>query len=132
MIGWDAVGDGSIYSQWANSGDPPEVVWRDANRLRDQFRQSVDYSLQVAFSYAEQQYPNAPLIIILGDHEPARFVSQMPGRDVAVHFIGTPEQIAAIDQWQWTPGLVPAQDLPVWPMAQFRDQFINAFSEISP
>jgi len=132
VIGWDAVGDGSIYSQWANSGDPPEVVWRDANRVRDQFRQSVDYSLQVAFSYAEQQYPNAPLIIILGDHEPARFVSQIPGRDVAVHFIGTPEQITAINQWQWTPGLVPAQDLPVWPMAQFRDQFINAFSEISP
>jgi hypothetical protein len=132
VIEWDAVGDGSIYSQWAKSGDPPEVVWRDANYVRDQFRQSVDYSLQVAFSYAEQQYPNSPLIIILGDHEPARFVSQVSGRDVAVHFIGTPEQIAAIDQWQWTSGLVPAPDLPVWPMAQFRDQFINAFSKIAP
>lgn len=132
VIEWDQVGDGSIFSQWAQSGDPPEVVWRDAHRVRDQFRQSVDYSLQVAFSYVEQQYPNSPLIIILGDHEPARFVSQVPGRDVAVHFIGTPEQIAAIHPWQWTPGLIPAQDLPVLPMDQFRDQFINAFSEIAP
>ncbi len=132
VIEWDAIGDGTIFSQWANTGDPPEVVWRDADRVRDQFRQSVDYSLKVAFSYAQQQYPNTPLIIILGDHEPARFVSQVPGRDVAVHFIGTPEQIAAIDQWQWTTGLVPAQDLPVWPMDQFRDRFINAYSKIAP
>lgn len=132
VMAWNAVGDGSIFSQWADSGDPPEVVWQDMARVRDQFRQSVDYSLQVAFSYAEQQFPNSPLIVILGDHEPARFVSQVPGRDVAVHFIGSPEQIAAINPWQWTPGLVPAKDLPVWPMDQFRDQFINAFSEIAP
>lgn len=132
VVEWHEVGDGSIFNQWAESGDPPEVVWQDTVKVRDQFRQSVDYSLQVAFYYAEQQRPDSPLIIILGDHEPARFVSQVPGRDVAVHFIGTPEQIAAINRWQWTPGLVPAKNLPVWPMDQFRDQFINAFSDIAP
>jgi hypothetical protein len=73
-----------------------------------------------------------PLIIILGDHEPARFVSQRAGREVAIHMIGTPSQIAAIQDWQWTPGLIPAADLPVWRMDQFRDQFITAFSRIAP
>lgn len=132
LIDWAQVGDGTIFNQWANEGDPPEVVWQDADRVRDQFRQSVDYSLQVAFSYAEQQRPDTPLIIILGDHEPARFVSQVPGRDVAIHFIGTPKQLAAIKHWQWTPGLIPSADLPVWRMDQFRDRFINAYSEIAP
>jgi hypothetical protein len=108
------------------------VVWRDADRVRDQFRQSVDYSLQVILSYAERQAPNSPLIIMLGDHEPARFVSQQPGRDVAIHMIGSPEQIAAIEHWRWTPGLIPAGDLPVWRMDHFRDQFITAYSEVAP
>jgi len=132
LIDWNDVGDGTVFNQWANQGDSPEEVWRDADRVRDQFRQSVDYSLQVAFSYAERQDGRSPLIIILGDHEPARFVSQRPGQDVAIHMIGTPEQIAAIDLWQWTPGLIPDQDLPVWQMDQFRDQFITAYSDIAP
>jgi hypothetical protein len=132
MIDWTQVGDGTVFNQWANTGDSPEVVWRDPDRVRDQFRQSLDYSLQVVLSYAERQAHNMPLIIILGDHEPARFVSQRPGREVAIHMIGTPSQIAAIQDWQWTPGLIPAGDLPVWRMDQFRDQFITAYSEIAP
>jgi len=132
LIDWDDIGDGTVFNQWANQGDSPEEVWRDTGRVRDQFRQSVDYSLQVALSYAERQDGRSPLIIILGDHEPARFVSQRPGQEVAMHVIGTPEQIAAIDAWQWTPGLIPAQDLPVWDMDQFRDQFLNAYSDIAP
>jgi len=132
VIDWAQVGDGTIFNQWANEGDSPDVVWRDADRVRDQFRQSVDYSLQVILSYAERQAPNSPLIIMLGDHEPARFVSQQPGRDVAIHMIGSPEQIAAIEHWRWTPGLIPAGDLPVWRMDHFRDQFITAYSEVAP
>ncbi|MGH6922026.1 MAG: hypothetical protein ACREJ0_30525, partial [Geminicoccaceae bacterium] len=26
---WSAIGDGAVFSRWADIGDPPEVVWRD-------------------------------------------------------------------------------------------------------
>jgi hypothetical protein len=37
---------------WRGPGDPPDVVWRDRDRVRDQYRQAVDYALTVVFDYA--------------------------------------------------------------------------------
>ena len=34
---WSAIGDGSVFSRWADAGDPPEVVWRDPERVRAQY-----------------------------------------------------------------------------------------------
>jgi hypothetical protein len=48
-------------------------------------------------------------------------------RDVPIHVIGPPDVIAALDDWNWTPGLLPASDLAAWPMADFRDRFLDAF-----
>ncbi len=132
MVDWDAVGDGTIFDQWALSGDPPEVVWRDRDRVRDQYRQSVDYALQAAFGYAAlrgaRDGANAPLMIILGDHQAAGFVAQSDSLDVPVHLIGPPELVALFDGWDWTQGMIPAEDLPAWPMAAFRDAFLRATS----
>ena len=67
-------------------------------------------------------------MVILGDHQPAAFVSGDPvGRDVPVHIVGRPEVVARLDAWGWTPGLLPAADAPVWPMEAFRDRFLAAF-----
>jgi hypothetical protein len=66
--------------------------------------------------------------VVLGDHQPAAFVSGDPeGRDVPVHVIGAPEVVAHLDGWGWTPGLLPAADAPVWRMDAFRDRFLAAF-----
>ncbi len=132
MIDWDAVGDGTIFDQWALSGDPPEVVWRDRDRVRDQYRQSVDYALQAAFGYVarrgEREGAGAPLMIVLGDHQAAGFVAQGESLDVAAHLIGPPEVVALFDGWDWTPGMIPENDLTAWPMAAFRDAFLRATS----
>jgi|AntAceMinimDraft_5_1070358.scaffolds.fasta_scaffold19003_2 hypothetical protein len=133
VIEWANIGDGSIFNQWAISDETPEQVWRDQDRVRDQFRQAVDYSLQTVFSYVEQHADDPPLIIILGDHEPARFVSQNANKTVAMHVLGPPDLVANIQDWNWTPGLIPDPNLVPWRMDTFRDKFLSAFSaDVTP
>ncbi|SFJ13893.1 sulfatase-like hydrolase/transferase [Jannaschia pohangensis] len=127
MIDWEDVGDGTAFDRWATSGDPPSVVWRDRDRVRDQYRQAIDYTLQAAMSYAARR-ADQPLFIILGDHQPAGFVAGIDSRDVAVHLIGPPDLVALASDWNWRDGLVPGADTPVWPMEVFRDRFIRAFT----
>ncbi|WP_241524126.1 sulfatase-like hydrolase/transferase [Oceaniglobus indicus] len=132
MVDWADVGDGRIFDQWATSGDPPKVVWRDRDRVRDQYRQAIDYALQATFSFVTRRAAatgeDAPLVIVLGDHQPAPFVSQIESRDVPVHLIGPPRVIDRLDGWAFTDGLVPDDSTPVWPMESFRDRFVSAFS----
>ena len=64
----------------------------------------------------------------MGDHQPAGFVSQIDSLDVPIHMIGPPDVIDHIAAWNWTDGLIPLADAPVWRMDAFRDQFIEAFT----
>lgn len=132
LVDWDAVGDGTVFNEMARAGDPPEVVWRDRDRVRDQFRQAVDYSLEVVGSFARRHAENPPLMIVLGDHEPATFVAEIDSFDVPVHVIGPPEVVARIEGWGFTPGMTPAEDAPVWPMSAFRDRFLATFTPGAP
>ncbi len=127
MVGWEAINDGRIFDQWADDGDPPEVVWRDHDRVRAAYRSAVDYSLTAALSFAARQADDPPLIVLLGDHPAAGFVSQSDSFDVPIHIIGPPELVARIEDWGWQEGLIP-DGAPVWPMAAFRDRFLDAFS----
>ncbi len=132
IIPWSDVGDGTVFDRWATTGDAPEVVWRDHDRVRDQYRQAIDYALQVILSYAGRQSGRPPLMVILGDHQPAPFVAGIDSRDVPVHLIGPPDLVADFDDWGWTTGLLPADNAPVWPMSEFRDRFIRALSSDAP
>ena len=38
LLPWDALGDGAVFDPYAAAGDPPEVVWRDPDRVRAQYR----------------------------------------------------------------------------------------------
>ena len=128
LIAWDEVGDGEVFDRWATSGDSPEVVWRDRDRVRDQYRMAVDYALRTVMDWAARQGPDGPLIVILGDHQPAGFVSGSDSVDVPVHVIGDAALVEMIDGWGWTRGLVPDAALPSAPMAGFRDAFVRAFT----
>jgi hypothetical protein len=44
---------------------------------------------------------------VLGDHEPARFVSGVDGFDVPVHVIGPPDLVARFAALGWTEGMLP-------------------------
>jgi hypothetical protein len=127
MIAWEEVGDGRVFDRWATSGDSPAVVWRDRDRVRDQYRMAIDYALEAAFGYVARR-ADLPLFVILGDHQPAGFVAGIESRDVPVHLIGPPELVALAAAWGWRDGLVPDADTPVWPMEAFRDRFIRAYT----
>ena len=128
LLPWDALGDGHVFDAAAVAGDTPEIIWRDENRVRDQYRQALAYSLATVVAFAEREAEDRPLFVVLGDHQPAGFVSEeIGGRAVPIHVIGAPETVARLDGWHWTPGLLPTTDAPIWPMEDFRDRFLDAF-----
>ena len=128
VIEWDAIGDGRIFNQWANSGDPPEVVWRDHDYVRDQFRLAIDYSLQTIGAWAARHADDPPLIVMLGDHEPARFVSGVDGFDVPLHVIGPPALVDHFAPLGWTEGMLPDPDQPSLRMDALRDLLLRSLS----
>ncbi len=132
LLPWDAIGDGTEFNAMARAGDPPEVVWRDHDRVREQFRLAVDYTLQVVGSHAALNADAPPLMVVLGDHEPAPFVSQVQGFDVPIHLIGPPDLVERAAEWGWEAGLVPSGAAPVWRMDDFRDRFLRTFSTGAP
>ena len=132
LIDWDAIGDGTEFNEMAQSDDPPDVVWRDHDRVREQFRLAVDYALQVVGSYAERHADDPPLMVVLGDHEPSPFVAGVDSYDVPIHLIGPPDLVDRADVWGWEAGLLPSPDAPVWRMDQFRDRFLALFSTAEP
>lgn len=132
VIDWDAVGDGTVFDQWATSGDPPEVVWRDRDRVREQYRRAIDYSLQTIGSWAARHAGDPPLIILLGDHETAGFVSGVEGYDVPVHIIGPPGLVARFDGPGWQAGMAPHPAAPALRMDAMRDVILRALSSDTP
>ena len=128
LLPWEDLGDGQIFDQWATSGDPPEVVWRDHDYVRDQFRLAIDYSLQTVGAWAARHAVDPPLIVMLGDHEPARFVSGVDGFDVPLHVLGPPELVALFAEFGWTPGMIPDPELPAVRMDVLRDLILRALS----
>lgn len=133
LLPWEEIGDGALFDRWASGGESPESLWRDRDRTRDQYRAALDYALATVFSFAERRAGTAPLIVVLGDHQPADFVTgDVGGRDVPIHLIGPPELVARAADWGWTEGLRPAADVPPWPMEAFRDRFLTAFGPANP
>jgi hypothetical protein len=129
LVDWEEVGDGRIFDRWATSGDPPEVVWRDADRIRAQYRKAIDYSLRTVTDWAARQAGGMPpLMLVLGDHPPAGFVAMDDSRAVPAHLIGPPELVARAARWGWREGLLPARGAPAEGMERFRDRFLAAYS----
>ena len=43
-----------------------------------------------------------------------------------------PAVLQRIDDWGWDDGLRPQPDAPVWPMDDFRDRFLDAYTPRRP
>jgi phosphoglycerol transferase MdoB-like AlkP superfamily enzyme len=129
-VNWNDVGDGSIFNAQAKAGDSPDVVWRDNNRIRIQFRKSIEYTLANLVSYATQYGDDNLVIIAFGDHQPAPLVTgDTDNRDVIIHLIARdPKILDAVKDWQWTEGMLPAENAPVWKMDELRPRLIETFS----
>jgi hypothetical protein len=126
---WSTIGDGSVFSKWADDGDPPEVVWQDPERVRRQYARAIDYVLGVLASYAANFVDGRTLLILVGDHQPAPLItSNDASRDVPMHVIsGDPVLLAPFLAWGFTPGMRLPAGAPVRRMDEFRDFFLEAF-----
>jgi hypothetical protein len=126
---WSAIGDGAVFSRWAQDGDPPEVVWRDPERVRRQYTLAIDYVLEVLASYAATFADARTLMIVVGDHQPAPLITgEDAGRDVPIHVIaGDPALLAPFRAWGLADGMRPT-GAPIGRMDRFRDWFLATFS----
>lgn len=130
LVDWKDVGDGSIFNPQTLAGDSPDTVWMDNDLIRTQFRKSIEYALADLVSYAVTYGDDNLVIVALGDHQPAPLVTgDSDNRDVPVHIIARdPKVLDAIKDWQWTDGMVPAANAPVWRMDELRPRLIETFS----
>jgi phosphatidylglycerophosphate synthase len=128
LVPWEAVGDGRVFNEMAQSGDTPKIVWADRDRVRAQYRLAVDYALQTVLSYAARHAGDPPLMIVVGDHQAAGFVALDDRPDVPIHVIGPAHLVALAETWGLSDGLVPPPDAPVLKMDRMRDLILGAFS----
>ncbi|MGI5131336.1 sulfatase [Pseudonocardia sp. CA-107938] len=129
VIGWDTVGDGTVYGPLAGTGDPDAIWGQGTTAVRDAYRRSIEYSLGSLVSYVQTYGDDNLVLLILGDHQPAPLLTgDGASRDVPISVVtrdrGVLDRIAP---WGWTDGLRPGAAAPVWPMEAFRDRFLTAF-----
>ena len=132
VLDWSQVGDGAVFARWAASGDPPDVIWRDPERLRRQYGLALAYTLKVVTSYAVQFTGRRTLLVVLGDHQPTPLITGPDApRTVPIHVIsGDPDLLRPFADWGLTPGVFP--EAGVRRMDEFRDVVLNGFSEVRP
>ncbi|MEJ6388783.1 sulfatase [Gymnodinialimonas sp. 2307UL20-7] len=127
LLPWEAITDGTEFNSMAQAGDPPEVVWRDHDRVRDQYRLAIDYSLQVVFEYAALHAETPPLIIAVGDHQAAGFIALDERAEVPIHVIGPEALVSRLGALAPSPGLLPPDEAEAIGMETARDILLTAF-----
>ncbi|MEO3924431.1 sulfatase-like hydrolase/transferase [Micromonosporaceae bacterium B7E4] len=129
LIGWDQLGDGSIFGPMAEVDESSDDGWRDTDEVRTQYRRAVEYSLNTVVSYLERYGDDDLVFVYLGDHQPAPLVTgENASHDVPITIVAKdPAVLDRISGWNWQEGLKPGPDTPVWRMSDFRDRFLTAF-----
>ncbi|MDH4414755.1 MAG: sulfatase [Rhizobium sp.] len=129
LIDWDAVGDGQVFNAQAESGDLPRVVWADPERVRSQYIQTIDYSLETLGSYMAR-FGKDTVFVILGDHQPAAIITgRNASRAVPIHVVSADrELVARFERQGFVSGMLPAAQTREWPMNEMRQVLIDLFS----
>ncbi|WP_237321109.1 sulfatase [Streptomyces sp. JJ36] len=129
MVGWDEIGDGSVFHALKKAGKDPQEVWQDPDRVRTEYRRAIAYSLRSLISYVREYGDEDTVLVFLGDHQPvSTVVGRHASRDVPVTVVAhDPAVLDRISGWGWDGGLKPGPEAPVWRMDAFRDRFLAAF-----
>jgi hypothetical protein len=133
MLDWDSIGDGRIFERYRAEGHPPETLWVDTNALRRGYAQSIDYSIQAMTGFAERYLDERTLLIVIGDHQAAPWVTGAKGNRVPVHVMSRdPALLEPFLEWGFLPGAIPdAQQQRPPRMDELRDWFVHAYSDSS-
>ena len=130
LIDWDSVGDGAIFEPYREDGYPPEELWWDIQALREGYARSLDYSLQAMAEFAVRFLDDGTLLVVVGDHQAAPWVTGANGPDVPVHVIARdPALLEPFLEWGFRPGAFPDPEGSPPRMAEFREWFVRAFSD---
>jgi len=131
ILDWDSVGDGVAFAPYGAQGHPPEELWIDPDKLREDYPKSLDYSLDAVAGFAERFLQDSSLLIVLGDHEPLPWVTgEEVTREVPVHVITRDHKfLDPFLAWGFQPGVVPDPHQPMRRMDEFRPWFVRAFSD---
>ncbi|GGQ44746.1 alkaline phosphatase family protein [Streptomyces flaveolus] len=129
IVGWDELGDGSVFDGIEAAGEKSQDVIADSTKSREEYGKSIQYSVTCLTQWLERYGTDDTVLVFLGDHQPiARVSGEGASRDVPVSIVAKdPKVLDAIDDWNWTDGLRPAHDAPVWRMSSFRDRFLTAY-----
>ncbi|WP_244945270.1 sulfatase-like hydrolase/transferase [Couchioplanes caeruleus] len=129
FIDWDDVGDGAVYEQIKKDGKRSGSIWKDPAKIKREYSRSIQYTLTTLISYLEKFGDENTVMVFLGDHQPAPIVvGDGASRDVPITVVAKDKAVLdRVAGWNWTDGLKPAPDAPVWRMDQFRDKFLTAY-----
>jgi phosphatidylglycerophosphate synthase len=133
-VDWGAVGDGSVFDAMAGQGESPEQVWGHPERMRTEYRRSLEYTLSTVISWVQTYGDDNLVLVLLGDHEPGPVITgEGAGRDVPITIVAKdPAVLQRISSWGWQDGLKPGPQAPVWRMDAFRDRFLCSFAYAPP
>ncbi|MDP9795494.1 hypothetical protein J2S43_004006 [Catenuloplanes nepalensis] len=133
MVDWNAVGDGTVFTPQAQAGVATRELWSNSDRVRAAYRQSIEYSIEALTSWIATYGTDDTVLVFVGDHQPAPIITgDNASRDVPITIVAKdPAVLDRVSSWNWTPGLKPAPDAPVWRMDAFRDRFLTTFSDLA-
>ncbi len=129
MVGWDELGDGSRFDAIEKAGNKASDIITDTTRSRQEYGKSIQYSVTSLTQWLERYGTDDTVLVFLGDHQPmARVSGTRASRDVPVSIVAKdPKVLDKVADWNWTEGLKPDRDAPVWKMSAFRDRFLKAY-----
>ncbi len=132
IVEWDSVAEGAIFLPYRREGYPPEQIWWNTEVLRKNYARSLDYSVQTMAQFAERFLDERTLLVVLGDHEAAPWVTGAIGPDVPVHVIARdPILLEPFVEWGFRPGAFPDPEGSTPRMDEFREWFVRAFSGVA-
>lgn len=129
MVNWDDLGDGSIFKAIQKAGNKPSEIIANSTRSKQEYGKSISYSVTSLTQWLERYGSEDTVLVFLGDHQPiARVSGENASRDVPISIVAKdPKVLDKITSWNWTDGLKPAHNAPVWKMSAFRDRFLTAY-----
>jgi phosphatidylglycerophosphate synthase len=128
VVGWDEVGDGSVFAGMPAEGEPDALWAADRDRQRDLYRRSVEYTLDCLVSFVATHGDDDLVLLVVGDHQPPLITPADAGADVPIAVVTRSR--AVLDRfagWGWQEGLRPGPGAPVSRMDTFRDRFLTTF-----
>ncbi|WP_051741646.1 sulfatase-like hydrolase/transferase [Streptomyces xylophagus] len=129
LVPWDQLGNGSIFDAIQKAGNKASDVIANSTKSREEYGKSIQYSVNSLTQWLERYGNDNTVLVFLGDHQPiARVSGNHASRDVPISIVAKdPKILEKIDSWNWTDGLRPAHNAPVWKMSAFRDKFLTAY-----